>query len=106
MNFEQPRQVLDFDSETGEYRTTYEYPSRPPSVAVPLALMEMTGDDVTTLEPMYDAEDVNPEALDAMFSPTRSELSSESRVTFPYHDCEVTVESFGRIVIRPEGDVT
>lgn len=106
MSFESRRQVLDFDPEADEYRAMYDYPSRPPSVAVPLALMEVTGDDVTDLEPMYHVRDVDPDALDEMFDPALGGASRESRVTFSYHDFEVTVESFGRIVIRPESGGT
>lgn len=104
MSFETTRQGVEFDPETGDYRTTYDYPSRPPSVAVPLALMEMTGDDVTTFDPMYEAEDVDPDALDELFRPTSGGVGRESQVTFSYQDFEITVESLGNIVISPEGD--
>lgn len=102
MSLDSTRQILDFDPETGEYRTTYDYPMQPPSVAVPLALMEVTGEDVTDFDPLYEARDVDPDALDDMFRPDAGSTSRGSKVTFSYHDFDVSVESYGRIVIRPD----
>lgn len=100
MSAERTDQLLTADPETGTYRVTYAYPSRPPSSVVPLAIMEMTRRDVTELQPLYDAGGVNPDALDDLFRPTPSGLAPECRVTFDYHGYEVTVKSYGRIVIR------
>jgi len=99
MSFEPKREIVDADPATGTYRATYRYPSEPPSVAVPLALMEVTGGIVTDLDPLYDATSIDPDALDELFSPTTSE-AEECRVTFNYHNHEVTVKSHGRIVIQ------
>ncbi|WP_137286143.1 HalOD1 output domain-containing protein [Halorussus salinisoli] len=100
MTIEETGDVLTADPETGIYRVTYDYPSNPPSIAVPLAIGEMTGRGVTDLESLYEAGEVDPDALDDLFRPTASGIAPECRVTFAYHGHEVTVKSYGRIVIR------
>ncbi|MFC4550502.1 MULTISPECIES: HalOD1 output domain-containing protein [Halorussus] len=92
---------VDVDPEAGAYRATYHYPSEPPSLAVPLAMMALTDSDTTDLEPLYEAESVDPEALDELFRPSGSTVARECKVTFSYHGYDVTVKSFGRILIRP-----
>ena len=100
MSFEPKREIVDADPATGTYRATYGYPSEPPSVAVPLALVEVVGGIVTDIDPMYEAVSVDPDALDELFRPPASSVGDECSVTFDYHDHEVTVKSHGRIVIR------
>jgi len=56
-------------------------------------------DGDAALEPLYDA--VDPEALDAVFRPLRSDSgSARGRITFFYAGCEVTAGSDGRISVR------
>ncbi|MFC7079031.1 HalOD1 output domain-containing protein [Halorussus caseinilyticus] len=100
MNAEDSSEILTADPDAGTYRVTYDYPSNPPSIAVPLAIAETTGCGLTDLEPLYDAEGVDPDALDDLFRPNASGIAPECRVTFGYHGYEVTVKSYGRIVIR------
>jgi hypothetical protein len=104
MNFDRKREIVDADPVTGTYRATYGYPSEPPSVAVPLALVEVIGGVVTDLDPLYETASVDPDALDELFHPPTSELCDDRSVTFDYHDHEVTVKSHGRIVIREKRD--
>lgn len=92
---------VDVDPEAGAYRATYHYPSEPPSLAVPLAMMALTDSGATDLEPLYEAESVDPDALDELFRPSGSPVAGECRVTFSYHGYTVTVKSYGRILIRP-----
>ncbi|WP_276302492.1 HalOD1 output domain-containing protein [Halorussus lipolyticus] len=99
MSFEPKREIVEADPVTGTYRATYGYPSEPPSVAVPLALVEVIGGVVTDLDPLYEAASIDPDALDELFRPM-TEKAEECCVTFDYHDHEVTVKSHGRIVIR------
>lgn len=94
-------EIIDYDPETGTFRTTYSYPSEPPSIAVPLAIQAMTERGVTDLEPMHDAADVDPDALDDVFRPTASGDHREADVRFTYHGYEVTVKGYGRIVFQP-----
>ncbi|NEU58084.1 HalOD1 output domain-containing protein [Halorussus sp. MSC15.2] len=100
MNEDNTVQILATDPEDGTYRVTYSYPSDPPSIAVPLAIVEMTDSDVMDLRPLYEATEVDPDALDDLFRPTASGAVRECNVTFRYHGYEVTVKSYGRIVIR------
>ncbi|UPV76561.1 hypothetical protein M0R89_18690 (plasmid) [Halorussus limi] len=100
MSFERKREIIDFDLETGTYRTTYDYPSEPPSVAVALALMELTGRDVTDFDPLYGSATVDPDALDELFRPKPGDTSRDAVVQFTYNEYEIRVKDYGRIVIR------
>lgn len=106
MNVERPFELVESDPEAGVYRATYNYPDAPPSIAVPLAIMEVTETEVTSLDPMYDAANVNPDALDDLFDPTATNPVSiensgdDCHVTFTYHGFTITVKDYGRIVIR------
>lgn len=100
MQSERKQKRVEFDSETDTYRAAYTYPSEPPSIAVPLALTEMTDNRVTDLEPIHDATEVDSDALDELFRPTAGGVCRKGRVTFTYHGYAVAVESRGRIVIR------
>lgn len=70
--------------------------------AADVAPMPGAADDDAALEPLYDA--VDPEALDAVFRPLRSDAApAGGRITFSYAGCEVTAASDGRITVRPDG---
>lgn len=97
------RKIVDRDPSSGAVRTTYRYPSEPPSIAIPLALQEVTDTGATDLEPMHDAASVDPDALDDLFRPTAGGAHREASVTFTYQGYRVAVRSYGRIVIRPRG---
>lgn len=100
MNQNRPRELLDADPDAGTYRATYRYPSRPPTVAVALAIMEITDSDPTDLDPLHDAASVNADALDDLFDPATRRGSPDGSVTFTYDEYTVTVKSHGRIVVR------
>ncbi|PSQ48971.1 hypothetical protein BRD15_04470 [Halobacteriales archaeon SW_6_65_15] len=100
MNFEQKREIIDADPETGTYRATYAYPSDPPSIAIVHALMEVTEKDVTDFEPLYNISGVDPDALDEIFRPSTNDAGRDCRVSFQYYDYEIIVRSHGRIVIQ------
>jgi len=95
------REILDYDAESGTLRTTYSYPSQPPSIAVPLAVGALTETPPTELAPMYDAAGVDPDSLDDLFRPTPRGVERDATVSFDYRDHCVTVKSYGRIVVRP-----
>lgn len=97
---ERKREIIDQDAETGTYRTTYGYPSEPPSIAVPLAIQALTGCRVTDLAPMNEAVDLDPDALDDVFRPTAGGDHREADVTFTYEGYDVTVKGYGRIVLE------
>ena len=100
MSFETKREIVDANPATGTYYATYGYPSEPPSVAVPLAIVEVIGGTVTDLDPLYEAVSLDPDALDELFHPPGNGTCDDCNVVFEYHDHEVTVKSHGRIVIR------
>jgi hypothetical protein len=100
MDSERKREIIDADPKRGTYRATYAYPSEPPSIAVPLALMEVADCEVTDLDPLYATASVDPDALDEVFRPNSGGISRDCSLTFSYHDYEITVKSYGRIVVR------
>lgn len=100
MDSPRPIEPSETDPVTGTCWTTYTYPACPPSIAVPLALTEVTDSVIRDIEPMYDAASVDPDALDTLFCPTNSPCDYDCRVTFTYHNHRVTVEAYGRITIR------
>ena len=100
MHAPQPIEPTETDPVTGTCWTTYRYPESPPSIAIPLALSELTGADILDFEPMYDASSVDPDALDALFCPTNNPRDHDCRLTFTYQKHRVTVETYGRIAIR------
>lgn len=104
MSSKQKREKLGFDPETGTYRSTYNYPAEPPSVAVTLALVKATGEDVTDLDPLYDGSSLDPDALDELFRPSGEAISRECQVTFTYHDFTITVEGWGRVIVWSSED--
>jgi hypothetical protein len=57
------------------------------------------------LDPLYSV--VDPDALDAMFRPGRTDGSGAvSRVSFPYHGHDVTVHGEGRVDVRSSASST
>lgn len=100
MALERQSEILDYDPDTETYRATYDYPSQPPSIAIPAALAELADGDVTDFEPLYSVGNVDPDALDDMFSPSTGGRSVEAAVTFTYHGYEITVKSYGRITLQ------
>jgi hypothetical protein len=70
------------------------------SIAVIEAVAEFEGTNPTDVRPpLYDI--VDPDALDALFGPTRRDaLRADGHVVFDYRDHEITVHSDGRIEIE------
>ena len=93
-------EVVESEPETDTYRATYEYPSHPPSIAVSLGLIEATDSSVSDFDPLYDEASVDPDVLDALFRPPANGTYREVRVTFTYHDYQITVKGHGRIIIE------
>lgn len=100
MSLNRPGALVDADPDTGTYHATYHYPAHPPSIAVALALMEITDSAVSDLDPMYEAASVNTDALDDLFDPATKGTRNDGHVTFTYHNHTVTVKSHGHIVIQ------
>ena len=66
--------------------------SAPPSVTETIvdAVSEVEGCDPLTLPPLWNV--IDPEALDALFEPTRSRQPRTGRVSFAYVGYEITVD--------------
>lgn len=68
------------------------------STAVLTAVSAVAGEDALTGEPLY--ETIDPDALDALFAPTRS----RGWVTFEFHGHPVVVDSDGSGYVYDPGD--
>jgi len=90
------------DTDSDVYHVTYGSEGPPPSVAVVEAMAAVVEADPLDLDPLADVVDVD--CLNRLFDPT-TPMTGGTRVTFTYHDHEVTVNASGSIRIRPlDGD--
>lgn len=72
--------------------------SEPVSTKVLDEVAAFKGTEPTELQPpLYDV--IDPDALDSLFS-ERGGSSHGGRISFAYSDCEVVVESDGRVTVR------
>lgn len=67
-----------------------------PSVAIAMAVGEITDQEPTELSPIYDV--VDPGALNALLDGYSPDLT----VTFPYEGCIVEIESDGNLLIKTD----
>ena len=83
---------------TNQYTTNFDrLDDEPLSVAIAEAVATVTETDVTVLDPLHYAIDVD--ALERLFEPRADGLRDGGSVTFGYSDCMVTVEADGTIVV-------
>ena len=75
--------------------------STSPSTAVIRALAAVSGDDPTTIEPLFDVLD--PDALDRLFAPARTPRL-QGTVAFEHHGYRITVRADGRGSVVREAD--
>lgn len=75
-----------------------------PAQTVIEGVATVTDTDPKRLRPLYEV--VDPEGLDALFSPTDEgeRESSNGRVTFRFEGCTVCVHADGRVTVTPEAD--
>lgn len=73
----------------------------PVSIAVVHAIAAHRDVDPTDLPPLY--EWVDPDALDALFQPTRAGGPRRGRLEFAYDGQTVTVDSTGEVTITIDG---
>jgi len=66
-------------------------------VAVATAVATFRDVDVTTLEPLHYA--INVDALNRLFEPRANGLRNGGSVAFQYNDCLVTVDADGTITV-------
>ena len=67
------------------------------SLSVVTAVSAVTGDAPTTIDPLYEV--VDPSTLDELLASLRGD--ERATVTFSFHECRVTVEATGEIVVQP-----
>lgn len=91
---------VEYEVENGTYRTSYDPSSESPSVRLLEAVGAIRDEDPTDLDPL-DAY-VDPDALDAVFEPTRFSPGSHGSLSFVYEGLLVVVHSDGEIELREE----
>lgn len=94
---------VDFEPETGTYRTTFDGEDVTPSTAVVETVAAVRGVDPMELDPLYEV--VDPQALDRLVAPRPPRRTGDCTVVFTYFDHEVTVRSPGIVRVRPLEDV-
>lgn len=87
-------------SQRDTYHTHYDW-STPESVSLTVirAIAAVTGKKTDEVTPLYTCLD--PEALDALFRPTRETPRAKGQVSFTLDGQTVTIHGDGRIVINP-----
>lgn len=80
--------IEEVDDQKRRHRVKYDPGQVTPSVAIIAIVSNITGTDPLELDPLYDAIDFD--ALDTLFT---ADMSSVSRLTFWYSECEITVRT-------------
>lgn len=92
-----------YDAETETYRASFDSSEIAPSVAVVKLLAQVKDIEPVELAPLYDV--IDPEALDRLQSTAvTGNDSGGCRVKFKYHDCTVTVKSYG--IVKAEASTS
>lgn len=93
--------AVDFDPQTGVFRTEFDIHSRPPSEAVVDIVFTATGMDPLKLPALHDF--IDPDALNELFAPTLAGPSrSEGTVMFEFAGHQVTVKGHGVVEIEAD----
>lgn len=89
---------VEYDDESGTYHTTYDPSEESPAVRVVSTVAAITGTGTTDLDQLdwY----VDPDALDAVFAPTRDRAGAHGSLSFVYEGYQVVVHSDGEIELR------
>lgn len=89
---------VEYDTDSGTYRTFYDPDAESPSIRIAEAVATIKEADPTALDQLDAA--VDPDALDAVFGPTRESPGNHGSVSFVYEGLTVTVHSDGEIELR------
>lgn len=89
---------VEYDAEGGTYRTSYDPECENPSVRLLEAVAAIKGTDPTRLDQLDDYLD--PDALDAVFEPTRTHRGTHGSLSFVYEGLLIIVHSDGEIELR------
>lgn len=97
------RSICDFESfeyHPGEntFRADYDHEDAPPSTAIVSAVAVASDTDPLDIEPLQSL--IDPDALDSLVT-SQTTTEGDFRMTFEYHDHEVTASSYGTLQIRP-----
>lgn len=94
------RDAVDYDSETGMYRATFDTLDIDPSMAVIEALANICGQDPTELDPLYNV--INLDALDKLLLTSASRpYTGDRKVEFTFQNHKVIVLNCGIVKIQP-----
>lgn len=89
------------DNERAEndiYREIHEWvSSKSLSETVVTALADFKGVDVTEIEPLY--ENIDPDALEALFAPNGNGFRHNGQISFSFNDKYVTIHSHGEFAV-------
>lgn len=95
-----PREVLEYDVETGTYRASFESDRATIGETIILVVAAVTGTDPLELPLLYPVLD--PETVERLVdSSVAGSTSGDLHVSFTFADCDVTVHSHGIIAVRP-----
>lgn len=89
---------VEHDEDSGTYRTSYEPGVESPSVRLLEAVADIKDVDPTDLDQLD--KYVDPDAVDAVFEPTRGRRGTHGSLSFVYEGLLIIVHSDGEIEFR------
>lgn len=95
-----PSTNRSFDPSTKPIRTTFDWGTISPSIAVVETVARARDEEPTAVPPLFDRLD--PDALDLVFEDwLKGPGKDEIRLSFPFAAHEVTVTSGGEVTVEP-----
>lgn len=91
---------IEYDADSGIYRTTYDSAAESPSVRVLEAVAAIRNNDPTDLAPLD--EYIDPDALNAIFEPTAAKAGTHGSLSFSYEGLLVIIHSDGEVELREQ----
>ncbi len=92
---------LDYDVDTGTYRSSFDASVDTPSLVVISAIAAVTGVAITDLDPLHQV--IDPDSLDKLWHSSTLTTRDESRVSFTFTGYDVTLSRDGLLSIRRQG---
>ena len=97
-------ETLDYDVDTGTYRTSFDANVDTPSLAVISAIAAVTGVAITDPDPLHRV--IDPDALDKLWHSSKATTRDSSRVSFTFTGYDVSLSRDGLLSIQREGTQT
>ncbi len=91
---------IEYDAESGIYRTTYDIARESLSVRVLEAVAAIRNTDPTDLDPLD--EYIDPDSLNSIFEPTATKSGTHGSLSFAYEGLLVIIHSDGEVELREE----